>query len=134
MCFTFQKQKTKWAKKSVNHFLQDGASAGIRSLHTSIVINSAKCDRRDFRKSYFKEVPLLATLTRNISSNFFPEVLSMCEYSLKKPWMLPTFQNGHFIRVCTERMLDHQYGENGATNIYSNYNEMRASVERSPNQ
>ena len=40
--------------------------------------------------------------------------------------MLPTFEKGHFIRVCTERMMDYQYGENGARNIYSNYNQMRA--------
>ena len=30
--------------------------------------------------------------------------------------------------------MDHQYRENGARNIYSNYNEMRAFVECSPNQ
>ena len=30
--------------------------------------------------------------------------------------------------------MDHQYGENGARNIYSNYNQMRAYVECSPNQ
>ena len=48
--------------------------------------------------------------------------------------MLPTFENGHFIKVCTERMMDRQYGENGARNIYSNYNQMRAYVECFPNQ
>ena len=30
--------------------------------------------------------------------------------------------------------MDHQYGENGAINIYSNYNQMRAYVDCSPNQ
>ena len=30
--------------------------------------------------------------------------------------------------------MDHQYRENGARNIYSNYNQMRAHVECSPNQ
>ena len=30
--------------------------------------------------------------------------------------------------------MDHQYRENGARNIYSNYNQMRAYVEYSPNQ
>ena len=30
--------------------------------------------------------------------------------------------------------MDHQYKENGARNIYSNYNQMRAYVECSPNQ
>ena len=30
--------------------------------------------------------------------------------------------------------MDHQYRENGARNIYSNYNQMRAFVECSPNQ
>ena len=31
-------------------------------------------------------------------------------------------------------MMDHPYRENGATNIYSNYNQMRAYVECSPDQ
>ena len=35
MCFAI-KESNKWTKKPVNHFLQDGASAGIRSLQTSI--------------------------------------------------------------------------------------------------
>ena len=30
--------------------------------------------------------------------------------------------------------MDHQYGENGARNVYSNYNQMRAYVECSRNQ
>ena len=30
--------------------------------------------------------------------------------------------------------MDYQYGENGARNTYSNYNQMRAYVECSPNQ
>ena len=30
--------------------------------------------------------------------------------------------------------MDHQYGENGARNIHSNYNQMRAYVECFPNQ
>ena len=37
MCFTF-KQNNKWTKKPVNRFLQDGASASIWSLQTSIVM------------------------------------------------------------------------------------------------
>ena len=48
--------------------------------------------------------------------------------------MLPTFKNRHFVRVCTEKMMDYQYWENGARNIYSNYNQMSAYVECSPNQ
>ena len=43
-------------------------------------------------------------------------------------------KNRHFVRVCTEKMMDYQYWENGARNIYSNYNQMRAYVECSPNQ
>ena len=31
-------------------------------------------------------------------------------------------------------MMDHQYGENGVRNIYSNYDQMRAYVKCSPNQ
>ena len=30
--------------------------------------------------------------------------------------------------------MDHQYRENGARSIYSDYNQMRACVECSPNQ
>ena len=30
--------------------------------------------------------------------------------------------------------MDHQYRENGARNMYSNYNQMRAYVECSPNK
>ena len=49
--------------------------------------------------------------------------------------MLPTFENRHFVRVCMEKMMGHQYiRENSARNIYSNYNQMRAYVECSPNQ
>ena len=48
--------------------------------------------------------------------------------------MLPTFEKSTFVRVCTEKMMDYQYRENGARNIYSNYNQMRAYVECSPNQ
>ena len=48
--------------------------------------------------------------------------------------MLPIFQNEHFIRVCTEKMMDHQYRKNGAGNLYQNYNLMRAYTECSPDQ
>ena len=50
--------------------------------------------------------------------------------------MLPTrrLKNRHFVGVCTEKIMDHQYRENGARNIYSNYNQMRAYVEHFPNQ
>ena len=43
-------------------------------------------------------------------------------------------KNRHFLGVCKEKMIDYQYRENGARNIYSNYNKMRAYVECSPNQ
>ena len=33
-----------------------------------------------------------------------------------------------------EKMMDHQYRENDAINIYSNYNQMRAYVECFTNQ
>ena len=84
---------------------------------------------------YFKEIPLLAILTRNIYSNFSPEFLSICEYnSGKKPAYYRPFKNEHFVRAGMEKMMDHQCKENGARNIYSNYNQMRACVECSPNQ
>ena len=40
----------------------------------------------------------------------------------------------YFVRVCKEKMVDHQYRKNGVRNIYSNFNEMRAYVECSPDQ
>ena len=46
MCFTFKKND-KQTKKPVNCFLQDDASAGIQSLQTSIVTNSAKIQETD---------------------------------------------------------------------------------------
>ena len=36
--------------------------------------------------------------------------------------------------VYAEKMMDHQYIENGARNMYSDYNKMRTSVECSLNQ
>ena len=48
MCFTFKKN-SKRTKKPVNcFFLQDDASAGIRSMQTSIVINFVKPQGMDF--------------------------------------------------------------------------------------
>ena len=43
-------------------------------------------------------------------------------------------KNRHFVRVCAEKIMDHQYRVNGARNIYLNYNQMRAYVECSHNQ
>ena len=64
--------------------------------------------------------------------------LSSCEYVStipeKKTACYGPLKNEHFIRVCTKKMMDHQYGENGAGNIYSNYNQIRAYVKCSPNQ
>ena len=38
------------------------------------------------------------------------------------------------MRACIEKMMNHRYKENGARNIYSDYNQMRAYVDCSPNQ
>ena len=68
---------------------------------------------------------------------FPPEFLSTCEYCiqfLKKPACYRPFRKWHFVMVCTEKMMDHQYEKNGARNTYSNYNKMRAFVDSSPNQ
>ena len=82
-----------------------------------------------------KEVPLLAILTRNVYSNFSPEFLSICEYnSRQKTACYRSFKNRDFVRACMEKMMDHQYEENGAKNIYSNWNQMRAYVEYSSKQ
>ena len=51
MCFTFKKNN-KWTKKPANRFLQDSASAGIRSLQTSIV---RKLDLSYLTSSFFLE-------------------------------------------------------------------------------
>ena len=78
-----------------------------------------------------KEVPLFAILTRNISSNFSPLVLvNMLVQFLKKAASYRPFKNIHFARVCKEKMMDHQYRENGARN----HNQMRAYVECFSNQ
>ena len=64
--------------------------------------------------------------------------MSSCQYVSaiheKNTACYQPFKNGHFVRVCTKRMMDHQYGENGTRNIYPDYNQMRAYVECSPNQ
>ena len=82
-----------------------------------------------------KVVPFLAILMRNILK-LFP--LSFCQYVStipeKKNCMLPAFEKSTFLRVCTEKMMDYQYRENGTRTIYSNYYQMRAYAECSPNQ
>ena len=51
--------------------------------------------------------------------------LSSCQYVstiLEKktvPFHLETFKNGHFVRVCTEKMKDHQYRESDARNVFN---------------
>ena len=81
-----------------------------------------------------KEVPLLANLTRNIFSNF---PLSSCQYVSTVPEKTACYRplkNRHFVRGCTEKIMDYQYRENGPRNGHSDYNQMRAYVECSPNQ
>ena len=48
--------------------------------------------------------------------------------------MLPTSENSTFCRGLYGETDGCQYRENGARHIYSNYNQMRAYVECSPNQ
>ena len=62
-----------------------------------------------------KEVPLLAILTRNITSNFFS--LSSCQHVSTIPEKYRMLKNRHFVRVCTEKMMDRQYRET-AREIY----------------
>ena len=84
----------------------------------------------------FKEVSLLAILTRNISSNFF--LLSSCYYVSTIPEKITAsyrrFKNRHYVTVSKEKMMDRQRKENGPRNTYSNYNQMKAYVNCSPNQ
>ena len=98
------------------------------------------CTNNQFRelrwRSYFKEAPLLASLTRNISSNFFLSVFvnMWVQFLEKETACYRPFKNQHFVRVCKEKMMDYQYRGNGTRNINSNYNQMRAYVECSQNQ
>ena len=66
---------------------------------------------------------------------FPPEFLSICEYnSWKEAKCYRPLKNRHFVKVCTEKMMGCQYRENGARNIFSNCNHIRAYAERSPDQ
>ena len=53
---------------------------------------------------------------------------------MKKTACYRPLKNRHFVGVCMEKMMDRQYRENSARNMYSNYNQMRAYDECSPNQ
>ena len=75
---------------------------------------------------YFNEKHILKLFT-----------LSSCQYVStipKKTACYRPVKNRHFVGVCTEKMMDRHYRENGARNMYPNYNQMRAYVECSPNQ
>ena len=52
---------------------------------------------------------------RNESSNLFSSVLSIV---MKKHTCYQPFRTRHFVRVCTEKTVDHQYRENGVRNIF----------------
>ena len=67
-----------------------------------------------------KPVHILAMLTRNTSSNCFPELLSVGEYNLrKKSARYQPFKDGQFVRVCIEKMIEQQYWDNGTRDIYA---------------
>ena len=71
-----------------------------------------------------KEVLSFASLTTNISSNFSPSSYQFVSTIPEKKACYRPFKNGHFVSVCTEIMMDHQYEESDA----------RTYVECSPNQ
>ena len=86
--------------------------------------------------THVRRFPCLLFWQETYPQFFFPEFLSICEYNSWKNCMLPTFQkwtfgkglygeNGHLVRVCTEKM----YRENSARNMYWNYNQLRAYFE-----
>ena len=89
-----------------------------------------------YQMSPLKKVPLFAIFWRKTyPQTFSPEFLSISEYkSWKKTACYRPLKNRHFVRVCMEKMVDHQYRENGARNTYSNHNQMRAYVECFSNQ
>ena len=66
------------------------------------------------------------------------EVPNSCQYSSTIPeknlHVTNLSKTDIFVGVRLEKMMDHQYEENGAKNVYSNYNQMRAYVECSPNK
>ena len=70
------------------------------------MVDNERGERLVVKKENFKEVPLLAILTRNISSNFSPEFLPICHLGTipKKIYMLPTFEKSTFCKGL--------YGEN----------------------
>ena len=70
-------------------------------------------------KPGFKDVPLLAILTRSISSKFSAWVLvNIWVQFLTKTACYRPLKNRHFVRVCKEKMMDYQQKENDARNIY----------------
>ena len=87
------------------------------------------------RDSFLRRFPYLLFWRETYPQTFPPEFLSICEYnSWKKIACYRPLKDRHFARVCTEKTMDHWCRENGARNIYSNYNHMRPYVECSPNQ
>ena len=85
--------------------------------------------------SDLRRFPHLLFWRETYPQTFSPEFLSICEHnSWKKTACYRPLKNRHFVVVCTEKMMDRQYREKNARNIYSNYNQMRAYVECSPNQ
>ena len=82
-----------------------------------------------------KEVPYLLFWRETYPQTFSLEFLSIWStIPEKKTACYRPLKNRHFVGVCTEKMTDHQYRENSARNIYSNYNQMRTYVECSSNQ
>ena len=57
--------------------------------------------------------------------------LSSCQHVSTIPEKNPHVNelNEHFVRVCTDKIIDHQYRENGARNIYLNYNKMLNALQ-----
>ena len=51
----------------------------------------------------------------------------------EKNCMLPTLEKWTFYKGLYVENDGHQYGENGARKVYSDYNQMRAYVECFPN-
>ena len=99
------------------------------TLYTSIPHDLLKSRMNNTINNAFKEVPLLAVLTRNIFSNIFPWVLvNMWVQFLKRTACYRPLKNRHFVGFCTEKMMDRQYRESDARKIYSNYNQMRAML------
>ena len=69
MCFNFEKSN-KPTQKPVNRFLQDGASAGIRSLQIPIIIKLCQTPENGLQLNNTRKMPAKCLLILSVEMNF----------------------------------------------------------------